>query len=218
MFPTTFIDNVFENPDAVRDFALKQDYTLDNINKNYPGKRSQPLSIICPRLDAQICSTILNQYYDLKNQQVSAYWDSYFQITPRENSDSGLVHRDSNVLLSAVLFLNKNDFDWGTSVYEPSTVDMLDHLDQDKINGGFETRNDSEWESYVEKKRQNYREILRVDNVYNNMIVFNGYKAHKANLHNPNASEDRLTIVTFISSIIAPEYPYARSKMHNSFV
>lgn len=217
-YPTTFVDNVFENPDAVREYALQQEYNTDNIHTDYPGVRSRPIAELNSRLDKQIISTILNQYYDLQTTDVNAIWSSYFQIVPKENSDTGLIHRDHKVTLSAITYLNKEVSGWGTSLWHPTKVDPLDNVSEEYIAEKFKTKNDTSWNDFIEEKKSYYKQILSVDNVYNNMIIFSGHRAHKADLHNPVASEDRLTIVTFIDSIIGPEIPWLRAKKFNSYI
>jgi hypothetical protein len=215
-YPITFVEDVFESPDAVREFALEQKYESFDKVKNYPGKRTDPISEICPELDGQIISTIISQFYDIRMSPVEIDADSYFHIIPASHSDTGHLHRDSKILLSAVTYLNKDSTNSGTSIYSSKKINTF-QLDQDTINQGYQTKNDPEWQNYVNSKTENFVEIARVNNVYNSMIIFNGYRAHKAHLKSPTATEDRLTIVTFVRSILAAENPKERSRLVNCF-
>jgi hypothetical protein len=50
LYPVTVIENFYENPDAIRKFALKQKYTfcheIENIEYVYPGCRTKDLSYL----------------------------------------------------------------------------------------------------------------------------------------------------------------------------
>ena len=42
LIPTTIVDNFFEDPMKVRDYALSQDFFSDT-ERSWPGKRTSPL-------------------------------------------------------------------------------------------------------------------------------------------------------------------------------
>ena len=46
MIPTSCIDNFYDDPDSIRDFALSLDYHYPNEEEFYPGMRTKCLSEI----------------------------------------------------------------------------------------------------------------------------------------------------------------------------
>ena len=207
-FPATCLDNFYDDPQSVREFALGC-FDGDNecIVKEgiYPGRRTKNLHEINKPLFDKFCRKFFSLYYDFGKCEINWVVETSFQlIEPFDvNKDSiknkGWVHLDDNCVVAGVLFLTPDaELDSGTSLFKlinPSTFDSTN-----KKELFFKENIDDDYDSSLQKHNSSFVETVRFNNVYNRLISFDGDTYH--GVHNFSAgSEPRLTQVFFIKEI-----------------
>ena len=68
LYPVTVIENFYDNPDAIRKFALAQEYTYcfdrPNLKYVYPGSRTKDLFDLDSVLHEKICKKIVSVFHN----------------------------------------------------------------------------------------------------------------------------------------------------------
>lgn len=209
LYPSTVIENFYENPDKIRDFALKQKYTycheLEKIEYVFPGSRTKDLFDLDKNLHATICKKLISIFHNSEHDIMRWGLSTNFQSVSEEYNE-GVIHTDSNTIFAGVLFLTPDaPLDSGTSIFKPNkSFDEEKYQkalsDNDKRFHKGEIVMDTEYHKMFD-------EVLRVNNVYNTLIVYEGDQFHAANKFFGNQLTDsRLTQVFFINNIDAQKY------------
>jgi len=222
-FPVTVLDNFYENPELVRQFAL----SLDNFPDPHgwwPGKRTLSLGKVnqTQTFFQTFCKKLFGLFYDFDYQDVSYNVDTSFQSISNysENPDSklnvGWIHSDKECIFSGVIYLNPNSQESaGTNIY--SLIDEKDsYLNQSekfKLYNGKEPVNEVEYARQLLENNNKFRETINIKNVYNRMILFEGGVYHGVPSFYSSSSEPRLTQVFFVYKTEGGRYPVVRSKV-----
>ena len=128
-FPIQIVDNFFDDPDDVVQFANSLKYKKDPKG-SFPGKRSDFLHTIDKTFFNTVFAKILALSFDYKFHNIS--WDNvqlnFQKTTPRDYKNknnlinTGLIHQDGNLPLVGLVYLTKNaDLDSGTSIFSQKT-------------------------------------------------------------------------------------------------
>jgi Family of unknown function (DUF6445) len=218
LYPVTVIENFYENPDAIRNFALAQKYTycheVENIDYVYPGCRTRDLSYLDTLLFEKICKKLVSVFHNAEHDVMRWALTTSFQIVSAEYGQ-GVIHSDHNTIFAAVLYLTPDaPLNSGTSLFKPSKkFDEKKYLQALEENDeGFKAGKIIMDTSYHDM----FDEIVRVNNVYNTLILYEGQHYHAANQFFGKKLEDsRLAQVFFINKIDAQKqsvFPLSRSK------
>lgn len=203
VIPTTVVDNFFEDPIAIRKYALSLDYELDPEGR-WPGKRSKNLHIINRGLFDNICEKFFSLFYDVENDE-NLRWTvkAAFQLTD-SSYEEGWVHSDLS-LISAVIYLNDNpDPNTGTTIYKPKTVGTKMLHTEEKIR---QIRNKNNG-NYRKENNEQFEESIIIKNKFNRLVAFDGYSYHGANMFEGSTEEtSRLTLVFFVEELRGNKYP-----------
>jgi len=221
LYPVAIVENFYEDPDVVRAYALKQQYQFLTDKKNapyvYPGSRTLDIVDLDKALQEKILKKFVsifhNADYDVMRWAVST---SFQSVT--EEYGQGVIHTDQNTILAAVLYLTPDaPLDSGTSLFKPNnTFDETKYQkalnDGDKRFRAGDIVMDTSYHSMFD-------EIVRVNNVYNTLIVYEGRHYHAANQFFGKTLEDsRLSQVFFINRIDAQKnsvFPLKRTQAIN---
>ncbi len=216
LYPVTIIENFYENPDAIRDFALAQKFTYckeaSNIDYVYPGCRTQDLSLLNRELFDKICTKLVSVFHNAEHDVMRWLITTSFQSVTEEYSQ-GVVHTDHNTVFAGVLYLTPDaPLKSGTSLFKKNnTFDEAKYqqalVDNDERFKAGEIAMNTGYHSM-------FNEIVRVNNVYNTLIIYEGRHFHAANEFFGNTLEDsRLAQVFFINKIDAQKqsvFPISR--------
>ena len=216
MIPVSCIDNFYEDPDSVRDFALSLDYYSPNKHENFPGKRTTSLFLIDENFHYFSIEKVVSSFFDSESMpECRAY--TQFQKIPTFNSDRhhpmnrGWAHKDDdfpNSTLSAVVYLNKNTCpDSGTKILSPKKgYENYNFSIEDKIIRGslyhkhFFGDKDVDQDLYsktIQNHNSKFDTTIEFKNVYNRLIAYDGVLWHnQSSFWVPE--EYRLTQVFFI--------------------
>ena len=218
LYPITVINDFYENPDAIRKFALAQKYTFRHeeheLDYVYPGCRTKDLHDLDSALQALVLKKLVSVFHlaehDLMRWGISSSFQSVSEIYKE-----GVIHTDTNTIFAGVLFLTPNaPLNSGTSLY--------------RKNASF---NESKYKKACDQNTERFKtgqivmknsfhsmfdEVVRVNNVYNTLILFEGDIYHAANkFFGSTLNDSRLTQVFFVNKIDANKansFPLNRTK------
>jgi hypothetical protein len=216
-FPAICVDDFYSEPEAIRKFALDQDFCISS--PEWPGKRTKCISEINPYLYQKFCERFFSLYYDIS---LGIKWRVYttFQLIESLSEEEtsyknvGWIHRDDSyeegqdiILCSGVLFLtpdiNKN---CGTSLYRRKNFMFNTNIDvKQKFYG---SNIDDDYEFYAKEQYKDFEETIRYYNYFNRLISFDSGVYHGANSFY-SSNLPRLTQVFFIYDVNV-EYPIHR--------
>lgn len=209
-FPVTVTDDFFEDPDSVVEFARQLEY-LPAEDGSWPGKRSGPLHLLNPELFQLVCEQTLNLFYNTADLTWNC--DVRFQLIDNSYSD-GWVHRDRGLVLTNIVYLNKNaNLRSGTSIYRKKrNVFYGREMHPDKKEASYLNKISRDEETKFRLENNGlYEETIKVANVYNRMVSFDGNMLHAAQNFS-EGEEPRLTMVVFVHSISDWNTPIVRMK------
>jgi Family of unknown function (DUF6445) len=209
LYPVTVIENFYENPDAIRKFALKQKYTfcheIDNVEYVYPGCRTKDLSYLDTLLFEKICKKLVSVFHNSEHDYMRWQITTSFQSVAEEYGQ-GVIHTDHNTIFAAVLYLTPDaPLNSGTSLFKPNKT-----FDEKKYIQALDD-NDARFKTGEIKMDTGYHsmfdEIVRVNNVYNTLIIYEGRHYHAANqFFGKDLKDSRLAQVFFINKIDAQKH------------
>jgi hypothetical protein len=217
-FPTLLcVDDFYENPDEIREFAISQDF--DNTKDHCPGSRTKPLNELNNNLFDSFCNRLFSLYFDYRYCNIEWFVYTCFQkIDPFDDDinsplNRGWVHSDKNYIGAGVIYLNKFSLpDSGTSFYKlkPNIKKEFNYKIRDSF---YENRNEcdvNEYLNYHEENENSFDKTLTVGNVYNRMIFYDSNYFHRENNFVSGFDEPRLTQVFFIKEIKTDTVPIER--------
>ena len=216
LYPVTIIENFYENPDAIRKFAMAQEYTfcheIVNVDYVYPGCRTGDLSNLDKELYDKICTKLVSVFHNEENDHMRWLISTSFQSVSAEYGQ-GVIHTDHNTIFAGVLYLTPDaPLNSGTSLFKKNN-----NFDEKKYQQALED-NDERFKAGEIAMSADYHsmfdEIVRVNNVYNTLIIYEGRHFHAANHFFGKALKDsRLTQVFFVNKIDAQKqsvFPISR--------
>ena len=192
LYPVTVIDNFYDNPDAIRKFALAQQFKFrheeSDLGYVYPGCRTQDLHTLDSGLQAKVLKKIISVFHIHEHDHMRWAISSSFQSVS-EIYKQGVIHTDNNTIFAGVLYLSPDaPLNSGTSLYRTNAS-----FDQEKYKRASELNDerfkagqlvmDTEFHSMFD-------EVVKVNNVYNTLILFEGDIFHAANNFFGNTLED----------------------------
>lgn len=197
------IDNFYEDPYKVREFALNQEYfenyLLPGIStKSFVDKKIKDcLQKILEPFGEEIDKFEMTEYGKNCN----------FRLVTEQNNKGRYIHIDENNR-SGIIFLNPNDCHTsGTSFYlyknniENETLIEKTEEQYEKIrrtNSGYDI---FEMEKYFYQNNDNWKVIDNIGNVFNRLIIFNSKRFHQPNHYfGNNKTDGRLTQTFFFNT------------------
>tara|TARA_R100000654_G_scaffold51924_1_gene78064 strand:- start:1852 stop:2520 length:669 start_codon:yes stop_codon:yes gene_type:complete len=216
-YPLIVIDNFFEDPDAVVDIANNTEFFAGEVG-NYPGQRSKPIQEVDPRLFQWIGKRV----YTIFQTQEPEYWE--LQITFQKIKsfapddqynpfNGGWIHTDSKPWFGGVIYLDKNpEPDTGTSIYKLKRGYTYQYREELHVKQDFYLGKDIDTEEYnqcFKDMTDMYEETVKVHNVYNRLILFDGNAHHGAQTY---GTKERLTMNFFGTEMQGPKPPLLRGE------
>ncbi|WP_019880665.1 MULTISPECIES: DUF6445 family protein [unclassified Methylophilus] len=217
LYPVTVISDFYENPDEIRKYALAQKYTycheMKDIEYVFPGSRTKELRDLSQSLYEKVCKKLISVFHIPEHDVMRWQINTSFQIV-EAGYVHGLIHQDQNTVFAGVLYLTPDaPLDSGTSLFRKNArYDEDLYWTQIKENDERFKRKEPIDFSY----HNMFDEVVRVNNVYNSLILFEGYIHHCANQFFGETKQDsRLAQVFFITKIDANKessFPLLRVK------
>jgi hypothetical protein len=213
-FFSVVVDDFFNDPEMIVDYGKslqKEPLSAQTSFGHQPGKRSKPLWQIDETLNEAILMKIMSCYYDLDYTEIS--WETsklQFQEIPRfsENKNDvrnkGWIHRDDDpgIQLAGLIYLTPDiDPDSGTSLYNVKSNKFHRIYSKDLLyrDGLFDR--EEHIKSQI-KHEENFVEKLRVQNIFNRLVMYDTSEWHRANsYYNGDGKDARLTLGFFVGEI-----------------
>lgn len=218
LYPVTVISDFYDDPDAIRKYALQQKYTYrhqmkDDVGYVFPGGRTKELRELSQSLYEKICKKLISVFHIAEHDVMQWQIKTSFQIVGADYG-SGLIHQDQNTVFAGVLYLTPDaPLDSGTSLFRKNA----------SYNEELYWKTIKENDAHFRNKEpidfsyhRMFDEVVRVNNVYNTLILFEGDIHHCANqFFGDNNHNARLAQVFFITKIDANKqssFPILRLK------
>ncbi len=202
--PTTCVDDFYSNPNAVREFALKQKF--EQSSGGYPGLRTVDISLIDKDFFTQFSNKIFSLFVNDISVVQNYHLRTSFQLIKKFDNDplspknKGWIHFDSDAIFAGIIYLSPNiSPNTGTSIFRLTNESTLDHSECKQIF--YEgLRVPDNYDQIITRHNSSYTETIRFDNVYNRMICFDATQAHGVNSFYTE-DEPRLTQVFFVHAL-----------------
>lgn len=226
LFPTTLVDNFFDDPDVIRAIALEQKYRRNRYGI-VNGVRSNHLSSIHPYIYNNFVDKILSLFYDLEYDNVNCTIDAFFHKNiPYEcGCNYGWIHRDApEAVFGGLVYLSPDPVaESGTSFYKLkvsnqealSVEEECYRMKKEFYRSAAFIGDEDVGEYDLEKYKQHYdlwnncfQKTMTVKNVYNRLILFDGSVLHSAD----KFTEDRLSLVFFVRELNSKTTPLLKLK------
>lgn len=206
-FPVTCVDNFFNDPDSIRQFALSLDYHKVSDGR-WPGLRTDNLSLIAPSFYHTFCQKLFSLTYNVKKEPLQADLILQFAlIDPKELTiNQGWVHQDG-CRYAGIVYLNPNiSTDSGTSIFKKINYVYDDSNGEIKQRLYLGSKDPGDLEG-LEEHNSNFQNTIKFGNVYNRLIAFDANQYHSIDSFGSNNDDPRLTIVFFANEIQAARFP-----------
>lgn len=221
-FPSLQVNNFFDKPDYIRDYAESLNY--QKISENYPGLRAKPenefdfnlfeninfkiIRLLYP--DHQIFQTVgwnaTSSFQKIKYEDIEAH------ILNKEHPGKGWIHNDHESKFTAIIYLSKHN-DCGTALYSPKNNYMSNFnsvkVNPDLKNDYYSKNPNLNLDNYYKNLNEHLNSFeldCLFNSSYNKMIGFDGSNPHSA-IYNLRPGEERLMYISFFENIFAPHYP-----------
>lgn len=209
-FPTTIIDGFFEDPDVIRDYALKQEFFSSSewngpdTLPNYPGKRTASIEKLNPLLYHTINKKFMDLFFPTGQITVTIAHMAFQSIS--QHYGSGWVHRDYFNIATAVIYLSKHEGgkNTGTSLYTKKDA-FNDSLHNSSLKNAKQMsfKHEIDDRDSREKTNSNFQEVLTINGLYNRAVLFDSHFYHAAqNFAGGELNDSRLSIIVFFDEII----------------
>ena len=163
------IDNFYNNPDEVREFALSQDF---NVDGNYPGHRTQ--SFLTPSVKEEINSHIRAHHGEIIWPDREDSYCGAFQYTTA--SDRTWIHADGWNDWAGVCYLTPDaPLTAGTALYrhKETGITRIPRLPDGERAEPLMSNLESDGNDYTK-----WDVVDQVANVYNRLILYPGDLFH----------------------------------------
>ncbi len=199
IYPNYTVDNFFDNPEEIVDLA--NSISFPHKGNNSPGARTEPLHEEHMDFFNWSGRRIISVIYP--NGQTPFTARAFFQKIPKTVGEVDFIHQDTDVKLTAIVYLNKKGCD-GTSLFKPKTFltpDSTDTKKYDYYSFPEKYKGDKLKELQIEKEtlRAKFNETVSVSGIYNRLFMFDGHQYHAQHLS--TQKEERLTYIVFFSRI-----------------
>lgn len=181
------VDDFYENPLEVREFALQQEYLTNNY---YPGKRTKSFSNLI--IKNKIQNIIENTKGKITNFPLYDHDNGSFQYAT--SKDKTWIHSDDiDTNMAGVLYLTPNaPVSSGTTIYRLKQNGICNSEEQKLFDINITQYNTdySKWEA-----------VDTIGNIFNRLILFNSTQFHcSTNYFGTDINNGRLFQIFFFST------------------
>lgn len=204
--PTVVIDNFFETPSMIANYAREQQYfkcTEHPSGGTWPGKRTPLLDKLDKQLHQKICSKLVRYLPHYIGFDIA---DMTFHISTAETG-KGWIHTDPPHLgIGVVIYLNQGyRQNSGTALYDVPKG-YSGQMYESEFKNQMAADSQEERDSYADmqqKCNEDFRVSVNVEERYNRCVIFDGRKYHGAvGLYGDTPDDARLTLVCFLKGVL----------------
>lgn len=168
------VDNFYEDPDAVREFALKQEYDQGGIGRGYIGNRSK---------EQFFFPGIKEKFEEIIGKKITT-WENHYSSGRFQYNPAGeplVYHCDENRWAAMVFLTPDAPAQCGTSTFRHKQSGVL-HNSDPRINEAFNQK------TFLDGTP--YEKVDTFGNVYNRLVIFDGGCIHAASEYFGSELED----------------------------
>ena len=213
-WPITCVDNFFDNPDEIVEFANSCKYKKSQ-DGSWPGERTEPLHIINVDFFKKLTMKIISLIYPMQTNNIQLMAKSHFQkIKGNDYENEGWVHDDRGFEFTSIIYLTKDE-DCGTSIFQAKKFDVSPintskkrerFSNLDKISGSTE-------KIYLKQNNDQFKKTCSFSSEYNRIITFDSHNFHGVDSYGGNKENERLTLITFFEDIYFPKIKFPITEM-----
>lgn len=198
MIPITILDNFFETPTLVREFALRQNFYKGDRG-NWPGKRTDYIDEICPELFHNIASKLIIRIPGARSFELL---QTTFQYIPGIYGDGWVHDDDKDHNVAGLIYLNPDPtpINSGTTFYDHRldvNGEMYSEMFREEVNSE-DPEVTNKYAKYRREHKDQWVPNTVVQNRFNRCVMFNPRTWHSAdNYFGNDLYDSRLTIVFF---------------------
>jgi hypothetical protein len=211
IWPTVCVDNFFDDPIKVKNFALNLNYKKDPEGK-WPGERTDYLHAIDRNFFEYVCTKIIRLLYpmDYSNIYFNAV-QNFQKVNGGVFKNQGWVHTDFPKEITAIIYLSEHK-NCGTSLFYKKDFNFnLIHNDK-KQEMYKNTKKDFSF--FLNENNNQFEKTLTINSKFNRLVLFDSSHYHAADKFNDSSiKEDRLTLVTFFNQIGGENIKYPIPEM-----
>jgi len=217
IWPTTIVDNFFDNPEKIIEISKKFTFKKDDLGR-FPGERTEDISILDYNMFNWINYKIVRLLYPMNHRQMNWVANQYFQkINGNIFNTEGWVHSDSPSEFTAIIYLSKHK-NCGTSLFNKKTFfnSPLHIKEKQDMYLKKDTKNGLK---YLKENNDKFEKTLNVDSKFNRLFLFDANQFHAANSFKEKGheEEDRFTLITFFNSLNSENIKYPIPEMKRDF-
>jgi len=192
-WPTLIVDDFFTDPYAVVKLSKTLKYSRP-IKGNYPGTRSPPLHEASRDFFLWSTRKIMTLLYPTQivvDDGVRWLAEQHFQRVPYEiYGEEGWVHRDETGEITVIIYLSDHR-ESGTCLYGGKHFNV------------------------APENNSKFRKKVELFSNFNRLVLFDGSNWH-ASRNSGEDKSDRLTLVTFFSSVTGTDMRYPITQMRRT--
>ena len=212
--PLTIVDKFFEDPDSIRKWALTLPYYKDEKGR-WPGGRTVALHEINPEFVDYFSKKFFSLFFNFELEDIHWSMDVCFHQIDKSYG-RGWIHQDDSTRIAGIVYLTPDaDINSGTSIYARTneTVFSGNKLEaiMSKVNfykTGIPTL--EETEPHRQQVASEFTETVKINNIYNRLVAYDGHIHHAANDFTAEENNTRLTMVFFVTRLLADKSPIHR--------
>lgn len=197
--PIKVIDDFFEIPDLWRQYALKQEFTRDEMSP-WPGLRSQSIDSLNMQLFHSVARKLIkhihgkNEFIHLKMNFAIA--DSSYNL--------GWMHQDDvNYNVAGLIYLNTvAPVGTGTSFYNKVVETDRDFNEMFFKELSSDPSERHAFEKYKLEQRTFFKKTMTVENVSNRCVLFSPNVWHSADRYFGTTNDDSRLTLTFFGTAV----------------
>lgn len=154
------VDNFYQNPDYIREEALKLDFT---VTGNYPGIRTEALSDYWRE-------TLKNYIQDNILRQKITYFPDFYNTAFQYTTENAVtwVHHDETVWAGVIYMTPNAPIEAGTGIYQHKESKIFQHQE------GIIDYND------ISTTLEDWDLIAFAGNIYNRLVLYKGSYYHRS--------------------------------------
>jgi len=217
IWPTIIVDNFFDNPNKVIEYSKKLKFLKDEKG-DWPGKRTDTLSNIDQNFFNWINYKIVRLIYPMNHFNMHWACKQYFQkIDGNIYEETGWVHSDSPMELTAIIYLSNHN-NCGTSLYNKNKF-FNSVINVNEKKQMYSNLNFKDNLKYLKQNNDLFEKNLTIDSKFNRVIIFDSNQFHAADKFKDSKikDEERLTLITFFSSLTCENIKYPITEMKRDF-
>jgi len=195
LWPTIILDNFFDNPEKIVEFANSLEFKKD-LEGRYPGKRTDLLHTINKNFFDFFAKKVVSVLYPINYLEANYNLSLTFQKISNDHINKGWVHTDNMAAITVIVYLSKHK-ECGTSIFECKNA-IPTNKNSDKKKEIYLSKDFKNEKRFLNENNDQFEETISIKPRFNRIIIFDSSNHHAAQKFKEDSiNEDRLTLIGF---------------------